>query len=166
MMAGSKQGPENLNEKVESPPESIRKKISKTATRRRAQEIPETAVKQLNDRKESIENSVEDVEVVEKELGKERSQTDDPEKMEEGPKLLFDKSSYCSDNTVLNETARGENELAADRAPNALNSDDFPVSVDGRENTRCLDRAKSEGKFPIRVRLRTICLLLTEDIFS
>lgn len=70
MMAGSKQGPENLNEKVESPSESLRKKISKTATRTRAQEIPETTVKQLNDRKESIENSMEDVEVVEKELGK------------------------------------------------------------------------------------------------
>ena len=107
---------------------------------------------------------MEDVEVVEKELGKQRDQMDDPEKVEEGPKLLFEKSSDCNDNTVLNETAKGENELAADRAPNALKSDDFPVSLDGQENTEYFDRAKSEGKFPIR--LGTICLRLTEDIFS
>lgn len=166
MTAGLQQGPDNLNEKVESPPESW-KKIGKTATKTRAQEIPETTVKQLKNRKESIENSMEDVEVAEKELGKERDQMDDAEKMEEGPKLMFEKSSDCNDNTVLNETASGKNELAADRTPNALKSDDFPVSL-GRhsENMGYLDRAtppfsrlrpKSEGKISIRICLRTIC---------
>ena len=152
MTAGLGQGLENSSQKVESQPESIRKKTGKTATKTRAQEIPDTTDKQLKDRKESIENSMEDVEMAERELGKERHQMDDLEKVQEEPKLSFEKSSDCNINTVSNETARGESELAADRAP--------------EENMGYLDRAKSEGKFPIRISLGTICLRLTEDIFS
>ena len=144
-------------EKVQSQSESIRKKGSDTATKTRAHEIKETPVKQLKDVKESIESGVEDVEVVEKELERERDQMQDLEEMQEEPKNSLEKSSDCNNITVLNETACYENELAADRALNVLESDDVPVcSLDRQENMGFLDRAtplleppqpKSEGKF-------------------
>ena len=150
-------GLEQRLQRVERQPESIRKKGNDTATKTRAHEIKETPVKQLKDVKESIENGVEDVEVVEKELGRERDQMQDLEKMQEEPKNSLEKSSGCNNSTVLNETACYENEVAVDRALNALESDDVPVSsLDRQENMGFLDRAtplleptqpKSEGKF-------------------
>lgn len=176
MTAGLERRLENLHEKIESQSESTRKQGAKRAMKTRAQEIPETTVKQLKDRKKSNENNVEDVEVAEKELGKERDPMDDLEKMQEEPKLLFEKSSDCNNSTVSNETASCEKKLAAeDRAPNGLKSDDFPVSLNRQENMGLNGRAtppfspmqsKSEGKFPMRIRLGTICMRLTGDIFS
>ena len=159
MTAGLEQRLENLKEKAESQPESIRKKVGNRAMKTRVQDILETTVKQLKDVEEAIENSMEDVEVVENELGKERDQIDDLEKMQEERKKSFEKSPDCNNNTVLNKTASSENELAADRTPNALESDDFSVILDKEENMGFLDKAtplftprqsKSEGKFSVR----------------
>ena len=91
MTAGLEQRLENLKEKVESQPESIRKKVGNRATKTRVQDILETIVKQLKNVEEQIENSMEDVEVVENELGKERNPIDDLEKMQEERKKSFEK---------------------------------------------------------------------------
>ena len=101
MTADLEQRLENLKEKVESQPESIRKKVGNRAMKTRVQDILETTVKQLKDVEEAIENSMEDVEVVENELGKERNPIDDLEKMQEERKKSFEKSADCNNNTVL-----------------------------------------------------------------
>ena len=161
-------GLEQRLEKVESQAESIRKMVGDTATKARAHEILEIPVKQLKDMKESIGNSTEDDEVVEKKLGKKRDQVDDLGKIQEEPKESFGKSSESNDSNVWNETASYENALAVDRALNALESDDFPVNLDRQEYiaTPLLNptQSKSEGKFSVCIRLGTICFQLTEDI--
>ena len=150
-------GLEQRLEKVESQPYSIRKEVGDTGTKTRAHEILETPVEQLKDVKQSIENGMEDVEVVEKGLGRERDQMVDLEKMQEESKISFEKSSECNNSTALNETASYENELAVDKAPNALESDDFRVSLDRQEYiaTPLLKptRSKSEGTFSLCIRV-------------
>ena len=124
----------------------------------RIQEILESTVKEL---KESIDNIMKNCELVEMklQLRKERDQMDEREKTPEECKKLIEKSSDWDDNVVLKESSCCENELAAERMPKALESNDLPVSLDRQENMR-FDRAtppftpmqsKSEGKFSVRM---------------
>ena len=162
-----------LEEQVKSLFESTREKDCNKSMETRVQEIIETTFKQL---KESIENIMKDCELEEMDfLRKESDQMDEREKTPEERKKLIKKSSDCYNNVVFKESTGCENDLAADRTPNALKSDHSSVSLDRQENTRVLDRAtppskltrsKSEGTFSVRMRLGTICFQLTEDIFS
>jgi len=158
MTAGTEQRLETLEENVKSLSELLKEKDGNKVMETRAIQDIETLVKQL---KASFENSVKGVEVEEMELlGKERDQMDYCEKIPEKHKILIVKSSDCNNNTVLHETAICENELAADRKPNALAPDDLPGSL-GRQEMQ----SKFEGKFLVRVLLGTICLRSTKDIF-
>lgn len=151
-----------LEEQVKSLLEStIEKDCNKTMVER-AQEILETTLKQLNT---LIQNMVK-VELGEMELfTKEIDQINNREETPEEREKFIEKSSDCNYNVVLKGTASCEKELAADRTPNSLESDNSPVSVDRQENMRFLDRAspplkltqpKSEGKFSVRIRPKTI----------
>jgi len=131
MTAGTEQRLETLEENVKSLSELLKEKDGNKVMETRAIQDIETLVKQL---KASFENSVKDVEVEEMEhFGKERDQMDYCEKIPGKRKMLIVKSSDCNNDTVLNETASCENELAADRKPNAVEPDDFPVSLGRQE---------------------------------
>ena len=146
-----------LEEQVKSLFEFKREKDCNKTVETRVQEIIETTFKQL---KESIENITKDCELEDMELlRKERDQMDEREKTPEECKKLIEKSSDWDDNVVLKESSGCENELAAERMPKALESNDLPVSLDRQENMR-FDRAtppftpmqsKSEGKFSVRM---------------
>lgn len=154
-----------LEEQVKSLLESTRKKDCSKTMETRVQEILETPFKQV---KESIANIMKEVELEEMELfRKESNQMDDCEKTPEERKKLIEKSPDCNNNVVLKEITSCENELAAERTPDAFESDNSPVSLDSQEYMRVPDtatqplkltRSKSEGKFSVRIRLGTICL--------
>ena len=165
-----------LEKNVKSLPELLREKDGSTIMQTGVKNTLETIFKQM---KESIENVMKDVEVEEMELlRKERNdQMDDREKTPEERKNSVKKSTDCNNNVVVNETANCENELTAERTPNAFEPNNSAVlSLDRQGKVGFIDRAtspllkptqsKCEGKFPVRMRLGTICLRLTEDIFS
>ena len=147
-----------LEEIIKALPESLRQNDGSKAMEKRVQEILDST----EELKESVENNMkEEIEL----LRKERDQINDREKMTEEGKTCCEVSLDCNNNTAMKETASCENELAADRAPNALDLGDSPVSLDAQEGVRFIDRATSpvnimqlefEGKFPVRVLLRTI----------
>lgn len=172
MTTGSGKKLETLEENIKIMHELLREKADNKAIETRLQEI-ETSVKQLKDFQKSMKNSVKDEEEEEIELGKQRDQRGDRELMQEERKLKsFETSSECNYNSVLHETSSGENELAVDITPNALELDYSHVSLDRQKKARFHDRAtspvqlESEGKFPVRILLGAICLRLTKDIFS
>ena len=162
-----------LQENFKSLPELLKEKDGNKAMKSRVKNTVETIFKQM---KESIENVMKDVELEEMELlRKERDQMDDREKTSEERKKSINKSTDCNNNVVVNETAYCENELTADRIPNALEPQNSVVrSLDKQGKVGFIDRAtspllkptrsKCEGKFPVRIRLGTICLRLTEDM--
>ena len=87
------------------------------------------------------------------------------EKMPEERKKLFQKSLDFNNNAALKETASSENEVAAGRTPTLLEPNDSPISQDGQEDVRFIDRATSpvkllksefKGKFPLWVLLGTV----------
>ena len=137
---------ESLEEKIKGLPESLTGKDGSKGMETTVKEILETT----EELKESIQNSV-------KEEMK-SDQINDREKMQEERKQSLEKSLDCNNNTALTKTASCENELAADRIPNALEPDDSPISVDRQGDVRFIDRATSpvklmhskfEGKFPV-----------------
>lgn len=159
---GLEQGLDSIEENVKSLPELLREKDGNKAMKARVKKKLETIFKQM---KESIENVMKAVEAEEVELlRKERDQMDDREKTPEERKKLIKKSSECNNNVVVNETANCENELTADRTPNALDANNSAVSLDKQGNVELIDRATSpiklimrfEGKFPVQVLLGTM----------
>lgn len=133
---------ETLEENVKSMHELLKEKADSKAIETRLQKI-ETPVKQSRDIQTSIKNSVKDDEEEEIELGKQRDQIGDRELMPEERRQSFQTSSESNYNSVLRETSSGENELAADVTPDALEHDDFHVGLDRQKNARFLDRGTS-----------------------
>ena len=149
MTAGLVQRLEMLEDKKgKSLPKSQRGNVGHTAMETKVQEKVETTVKQLLDMKESIENSMKDVEVEEREFsGKERDQLDVCEKIPEERKKFVEESSDCNNNAVLSKTAPQEEiVVVADRGPNALKRYDILLSPEIQENASSLDKATSPVK--------------------
>lgn len=81
-------------------------------------------------------------------------------------KLITIKYNNVTDyNTLLKKTASCENELSSDRTRNALEPEDFLVSLGRQENRRFFDtetlplkrmQSKFEGKFPVPKLLGTV----------
>lgn len=158
---GLEQGLNILEENVKNLPKLLREKDGNKAVKTVVKKILEAIFKQME---ESIENVIKDVEAEEMELLREM---DDREKTPEERKKSIKKSSDCNNNVVFKETANCENELAADRTPNALEPNKSAVQTDRQEKVGMINRAtspllkptqsKSEGKFS---------LCITEDIVS
>ena len=159
---GLEQGLNIVEENVKSLPKLLREKDGNKAVKMGVKKTLEAIFKQM---KKSIENVIKDVEAEEMELLR---KMDDREKTPEQRKKSIKKSSDCNNNVVFNETANCENELAADRTPNAVEPNKSAVlSLDRQEKVGIINRAtspllkptqlKSEGKFSLRI---------TEDIVS
>lgn len=133
---------ETLEENVKSMHELLKEKADSKAIETRLQKI-ETPVKQSRDIQTSMKNSVKDDEEEKIKLGKQRDQIGDRELMSEERRKSLEISSESNYNSVLRETSSGENELAANITPDALEHDDFLVGLERQKNARFLDRATS-----------------------
>ena len=143
---------ETLEENIESLPKSLSEKDGSKAMETKAQEILDTT-KELKEETKLME--------------KECDQMCDRGKVSEECQNSFEISPECNNNTVLNETASCENELAPDGTRNTLEPDDSPATLGRQEDRSFADRATSpvklmqskfEGTFSVRILLGTVFL--------